>query len=37
MFVPQIRSDWWLDINTFKVRKDLPGVVVVERGSAIAI
>jgi thiosulfate/3-mercaptopyruvate sulfurtransferase len=30
MFVPQIRSDWWLDIDTFKVRKDLPGVVVVD-------
>ena len=29
-FVPQIRSDWWVDIDTFKVRKDLPDVVVVD-------
>jgi thiosulfate/3-mercaptopyruvate sulfurtransferase len=29
-FVPQLRSDWWIDIDTLKTRKDLPGVVVVD-------
>lgn len=29
-FVPQLRSDWWVDIDTLKQRKDLAGVLVVD-------
>ena len=29
-FVPQLRSDWWVDIDTLKQRKDVAGVVVVD-------
>lgn len=29
-FVPQLRSDWWVDIDTVKERKGLPDVVVVD-------
>ncbi len=29
-FVPQLRPDWWVDSETLKVRKDLPGVVLVD-------
>lgn len=29
-FVPQLHSDWWMDIDTLKARKDLPGVVLVD-------
>jgi thiosulfate/3-mercaptopyruvate sulfurtransferase len=29
-FVPEIQSDWVVDINTVKVRKDLPNVVLVD-------
>jgi thiosulfate/3-mercaptopyruvate sulfurtransferase len=29
-FVPQLRSDWWVDIHAVKARKDLPEVVLVD-------
>lgn len=29
-FVPKLRSDWWVDIEAMKTRKDLPGVVLVD-------
>jgi thiosulfate/3-mercaptopyruvate sulfurtransferase len=29
-FVPQLRSDWWVDIHTVKARKDLPDVMLVD-------
>ncbi|MFE1745894.1 sulfurtransferase [Coleofasciculus sp. H7-2] len=29
-FVPQVRQDWVVDIETVKARKDLPGVVLVD-------
>lgn len=29
-FVPELHSDWFVDINTIKTRKDLPGVVLVD-------
>jgi thiosulfate/3-mercaptopyruvate sulfurtransferase len=29
-FVPQVRSDWIVDLETVKARKDLPGVVLID-------
>ena len=29
-FIPQVRSDWVVDIDTMKVRKDLPNVILVD-------
>jgi thiosulfate/3-mercaptopyruvate sulfurtransferase len=29
-FIPQVRSDWVVDIDTMKVRKDLPDVILVD-------